>query len=75
MEIFYKLCFFQWKKFFGTNIAKLKGKKNPSNFWGSAPKKSFAKKNFAEKVEAIFNTGNKKYILFLLKFLKISSTL
>jgi hypothetical protein len=47
-------------KFFGTKIAK-KREKNPPNFCGTTPKKSSAKKNFAEKAgkaEAIFNTGN-----------------
>jgi hypothetical protein len=44
-------------KFFDTKIAK-KGKKNLSNFCWSPLKKSSAKKNFAEKAEAIFNTNH-----------------
>ncbi len=57
---FYKFCFFQLKKifekFFGTKIAKKKGKKCLQILAEASPKSFPLSKILAEKAEAIFNT-------------------
>jgi hypothetical protein len=59
---FYKFFFFSIKKFFlkffGTEIAKKKGKKTLQILAEASPKSFPLSKILAEKVEAIFNTDN-----------------